>query len=159
MIGTLYTFGYQGMSSSVDLRRLLAETDCSTIVDVRLKVWSGNREFSMATRRTVEEAGLVYSHVPALGNLAYKTGGIEIKDISAIDPLVDRLRQGESLAFMCVCPSPKSCHRSELVAVALDLLPSLRVVHLSLHDKPKLHEVRVPEAIPMSLDEALFPLP
>jgi hypothetical protein len=151
------------MSSSVDLRRALAATDVKSLVDVRLRVWSGNPAFSMGTRRTVEDAGLAYTHLGALGNLAYKTGGIQIKDISAIGPVVETLRQGYDLVLLCVCPAVRECHRLTLVEEVLRRLPEVRVVHLTKDGTAKPHKGKVPEAAPSGvlfedLDSALLPM-
>lgn len=150
-LGTLYTFGYSGMRGSPDLRDLLQGTLVETVIDVRLSVWSGNRAFSTATRHTVEDAGLVYVHDKDLGNLAYKTGGIEIKNIEAIEYVLDRLRAGDSVALMCVCPTPRGCHRWTLASAALDREPDLKVVHLSRDGSPIRHVRLVEEVSPISL--------
>jgi uncharacterized protein (DUF488 family) len=152
------------MSSSVDLRRALAETDVKSLVDVRLKVWSGNKAFSTGTRYTVEDAGLAYTHLGALGNLAYKTGGIEIKDISAIGPVVETLRQGYDLVLMCICPDVRECHRLALVEEVLRRLPGVRVVHLSKDGTARPHKGKVPEAAPSmvlfeDIESDLLPMP
>ena len=130
-LGTLYSFGYQGLGGSDDLRRMLHGTLFETIVDVRLSVWSGNRAFSVATVRTVGAAGFEYSHLRDLGNLAYRTGGIQIKDIEAIEVVLGRLRAGESVALMCVCALPDECHRLTLCEEAVRRMPDLQVVHLT----------------------------
>ena len=130
-LGDLFTLGYQGLGGADDLRRLLEGTGVDTIVDVRLSPWSGTRAFSSRqTHVTVAEAGLGYVHLPGLGNLAYRTGGIEIRNIEAIETVLTLLRAGRSVALMCVCPQPEGCHREALVAEALRREPGLRVVHL-----------------------------
>ena len=130
-LGTLYSFGYKGLGGSDDLRRLLEGTDIETIVDVRLSVWSGNRAFSLRTRDTVEGIGLRYVGMRALGNLAYKTGGIQIADIEAIEVVLEYLRTPANVALMCVCALPDHCHRLALCEEAVRRQPDLRVVHLT----------------------------
>jgi uncharacterized protein (DUF488 family) len=130
MAPSLFTFGYQQLRGTDDLRRLLEGTDVETIVDVRLSPWSSNRAFSLDTRATVEAAGCQYVHLKDLGNLAYKTGGVQIRNIEAIETVLELLRAGRSVALFCVCPQPEGCHRAVLVEEALRREPGLRVVHL-----------------------------
>lgn len=129
-LGSLYSLGYAGLTGPADLRALLRDTPVDTIVDVRVSPYSSNRAFSMGTRRTVEAAGFAYVAAPALGNVLYRTGGMQIKDIEAIEDVLAYLRAGQSVALLCVCAKPKGCHRSTLAAEAVRRLPGLRVVHL-----------------------------
>lgn len=132
MTGTLYTFGYAGLRDGDDLRELIGDR-APFIFDVRLHVYSGNRAFSLKTRATVEAAGYQYGHLAGLGNVAYKTGGIELKRPSDIAILVDVLRQGD-VAIMCVCADPAICHRRTVADLARSLLPGLQVVDLQRAD-------------------------
>ena len=128
--GTLVTFGYTGLRGPADLRDLLRDHGVSVVVDVRLRPWSTNRAFSVATRRTVEEADFEYVHARGLGNVAYRTGGIEIADLDAIEDVLAILRAGRGAALMCACSDPTECHRSVLAEEAARRLSGLRVVHL-----------------------------
>lgn len=128
---TLYSLGYSGLRGADDLRALLHDVPLHTIVDVRLQPfgrapWNG----PTATRRLVEAAGYRYAAAPDLGNLAYRTGGIEIKDIEAIEDVLTYLRAGQSVALLCVCAQPEGCHRWVLAEEAVRREPGLRVVHL-----------------------------
>ena len=129
-VATLFTLGYSGLRDADDLRRLVKGTPITTIVDIRLLRWSGNRAFSMLTRQTVEAAGLRYLYVQDLGNLAYRTGGTQIRNIDAIEDVLTRLRAGESLALMCACSRPEDCHRTDVAEEARRRLPGLEVIHL-----------------------------
>lgn len=128
--GTLFSFGYSGLGGADGLRALLQDTPVDTIIDVRLSPWSANRAFSVDTRRTVEAAGFAYVHLPDLGNLAYRTGGTQIRNMDAIDEVLAILRAGRSAALLCVCAEPEGCHRQVLAEEALRRLPGLKVVHL-----------------------------
>jgi uncharacterized protein (DUF488 family) len=129
-LGRLVTFGYRGLRESADVRDLLHGHGVSIVVDVRLNPWSNQRPFSAGTRKTIEDAGFRYVHERGLGNLTYKTGGIEIADLDAIESVLDELRGGGTVALMCACAEPAGCHRSVLVAEARRRLPGLRVAHL-----------------------------
>ena len=130
-LGALLTFGYQGLTGPADLAELLEGTGVDTIVDVRLQPF-GRAPFNgpTASRDTVEALGIAYRSDQRLGNLAYKTGGIEINDIEAIEDVLAELRAGRSVALLCVCPNPIGCHRSTLAEEAIRRMPGLRVVHL-----------------------------
>ena len=132
MLGDLFSLGYSGLGGADDLRRLLAGTGIDTIVDVRLSQWSRNRAFSSRqTHVTVAEAGLSYVHLPGLGNLAYKSGGIRVRNIEAIETVLAALRAGRNVALMCVCPQPEDCHRLTLCEEAVRRMPDLQIVHLT----------------------------
>jgi uncharacterized protein (DUF488 family) len=130
-LGTLVTFGYQKVKTTDGLAALLDGAAVDLIVDVRLKPYSGNRTFSTETRANLEGAGWQYAWEPDLGNLAYKTGGIAIRNIETIEPAVlAHLRQGRTVALMCVCYDAKGCHRRTISDEAVRRLPGLVVRHL-----------------------------
>jgi len=130
-LGSLWTLGYSGMNSAVDLAELLRETPVDTIVDVRLRPF-GKAPFDgpRASQHTVEALGIAYRWDQRLGNLDYRTGGIRIKDIDAIEDVLDALRAGQSVALLCACREPEGCHRSVLAAEAVRRQADLQVVHL-----------------------------
>ncbi len=131
-LGSLWTLGYSGMSSAADLAELMQGTGVTTIVDVRLRPF-GRTPFGgpRASRDTVEALGIAYRWDQRLGNLDYRTGGIRIKDIEAIEQVLDDLRNGANVALMCVCATPTDCHRLALCEEAARRLPGLKVVHLT----------------------------
>lgn len=64
---TLYTFGYEGLSIEVFVRRLV-EAGVRTVVDVRELPLSRKKGFSkQAFARALSAAGIAYAHMPALG--------------------------------------------------------------------------------------------
>jgi uncharacterized protein (DUF488 family) len=131
-LGSLWTLGYAGMTSHLDLAELLDGTGVDIVVDVRLQPF-GRAPFNgpAATRALVESVGPTYRWDQRLGNLAYKTGGTRIKDIEAIEDVLAELRAGGSVALLCVCPNPITCHRLTLAEEAIRRMPGLPDVHLS----------------------------
>lgn len=128
------TFGYKGMRSGEDLvarvSPLLVPGD--RIFDVRLNAWSGVRAFSLATRRTVEDAGFAYTHIPDLGNAEYKTGGMRIRDLDSIVAVEAHIAAGLPVGIMCACPFVADCHRRLLADELVRRRPNLAVYHLDL---------------------------
>jgi uncharacterized protein (DUF488 family) len=114
-LGILYTVGYRRHSPS-ELRQVLPGVEL--VVDVRRRAWSGNPAWSTRTRQTIETLGFRYRHDPRLGNLDYRTGGIRVSDIDAIEDVLTELRAGTSVALMCACSNVTSCHRRSLAAEA-----------------------------------------
>lgn len=105
MLGDLFTFGYSGLRRADDLRGLLAGTRIDTIVDVRLRPW-GRSPFNgpVASRLLIESVGPVYRSDERLGNLAYRTGGTQIKDMEAIEDVLDDLEPA-TVSPSCACAS------------------------------------------------------
>lgn len=130
MAEVLYTLGYAGMRGAGDLRDVVGGTAVTWLVDVRLSAWSGIRAFSSRTSETVEAAGLRYTHLRDLGNLAHGTGGLEIKNMEAVEDVLALVDAGEGVALMCACPTPEGCHRAVVADEAARRRPGLRIVHL-----------------------------
>ena len=132
MTGTLFTFGYRGIDDADALRRLIGGAPIADIVDVRLRPF-GRRPFNgpTACQALIESLGPTYRWDQRLGNLAYETGGVQIKDIEAIEDVLAELRAGRSVALLCVCPNPIGCHRWTLAEEAIRRMPGLLVVHLT----------------------------
>lgn len=134
MIGDLITFGYTGMRGHDDLRARLGD-DVGTVVDIRLNAWSGNRAFSMTTRDTVQKAGYAHLHLSDLGNADYKTGGMRIRNLDAVETVIDLLAAGQSVALMCACPYVADCHRRLVADEISRRVPQVRVYHRDLGEK------------------------
>ena len=131
-LGPLYSFGYSGIKGADDLADLLLGHPISHVVDVRLQPF-GKVPFNgpRASRDIVEALGIAYRSDQRLGNLNYRTVGIRIKNIEAIEDVLDDLRAGRSVALMCACPDPADCHRLTLCEEAVRRMPDLQVVHLT----------------------------
>jgi hypothetical protein len=127
----LATFGYAGLRGADDLRELLGD-EIDLVIDVRLRVWSGNRAWSIGTRDTVEAAGYRYLSLPEAGNRAYRTpGAVEIADLElAIETILARVTAGDRVALMCACRSVADCHRLVVAEEAVRRMPELAVAHL-----------------------------
>jgi hypothetical protein len=155
--GILYTFGYDGITDSVKLRQLIGGHDIAEVVDVRLRNFGKAPFTPWDSRKTVEAVVPGYRHSHKLGNLLYKVGGTQIKDIEAIEEVLDTLRGGYNIALMCVCAKPESCHRWTLVEEALRRMPDLQVIHLTKRGpRPHVRPVKVDQ---LDLADALLPLP
>jgi uncharacterized protein (DUF488 family) len=141
---TLFSFGYSGLGKLPNgLRDLLYPHGVDTIVDVRLSpnsrnpAWCGTWE----SNRTVEKVGLSYVHERGLGNLLYRSGGIEIFELGRVSVLLELLARGKVPAIMCACQSPVKCHRRVVAGLAASLWPGqepLRIVDLPLVAEPVL---------------------
>lgn len=129
--GSLYTFGYARFRTKGDLARVLAGYAVDAVVDVRLQPF-GRAPFNgpQATRSLVESVGSAYRWDQRLGNLAYKTGGIRIKNLDAIEDILAMLLEGRSVALLCACAEPEGCHRLALAEEAARRMPGLKVLHL-----------------------------
>jgi hypothetical protein len=123
-IGTLYTIGYGAKSAPCTLETLLSEPG-TRLVDVRLHPGS-HRHPEWRTKALERRYGERYAHVPAFGNVHYRTPG---QPIQLADPetgvrwVIPLLHQGWSLVLLCVCKDYEQCHRK----VVFDLL-TLRLV-------------------------------
>ena len=100
--GLLYTFGYTVPCAEAVMEQLVALG--VVITDIR---YSPN---SRAVKRRLtplqERLGDHYIHVQALGNINYnRPGGIQLYQPEVgVNLAGERLRQGQHLAFMCMCP-------------------------------------------------------
>src|SRR5690349_11901808 len=127
-MSVIVTFGYQKARSVGGVAELLVPWDVDRIIDVRLKRYSANEEFSLRTGPNLEAAGFAYVWAPDLGNDAYKTGGVVIRRIEAIETvLLPDLRAGRTVALMCACWSARDCHRARVAAEAAERLPGVEV--------------------------------
>jgi hypothetical protein len=108
----LYTLGYQGIRPEIFTNIALALS--WKVLDIRFSPRSRNPGYSK--KRLSEALGFQYTHLPALGNVNYKSGGpIEIPDL---DTGLARLRR--HLHFMpclllCVCKNYDTCHRKTVI--------------------------------------------
>jgi uncharacterized protein (DUF488 family) len=146
MPGTIYTIGH-GRAGFAEVAAVLERHGVPTIVDVRSQPFSRNApEFS---RRVLEElaaaAGLGYRWMgdvlggrPEDPSLLLPDGEPDYEAIrrspgfrAAILHLA-ALAAGAGVALLCAEERPEQCHRTLLIAPALEEM-GLRVVHL-LHD-------------------------
>ncbi len=144
-VGSIITIGYEGASVDVFVDRLV-QADVQELVDVRLNAVSRRKGFSkLALREAVSEAGLVYSHRPALGNPReyrplFQRGHLQEARrtyVSYVDRhhpdefrrVLEHVR-GRRLALMCVEADATRCHRLCITDETQALDPGIAVSHL-----------------------------
>lgn len=139
---TLYGWGYEGRSVE-DLVTYVQRAGAHVVVDIRLNPISRKRGFSKrALTAHLHAAGLVYMHLPALGNPVDNRAGFAIPDsadaataherfttevldaqgaVEALGTIADLLQEGP-VVLLCFEADQRSCHRS-LVIEALQQAP------------------------------------
>jgi uncharacterized protein (DUF488 family) len=141
----LYTIGYQGAGLD-QLIHCLQANGVRTLADIRFHPFSRRPEFRQdALRRAVEEAGLAYRHVKALGNPPPSRDAAMAGDEAAYRRLFQAhldteaarasLRavldwtQAGPVCLMCLERDPEDCHRL-MVADRLVADSGLALEHL-----------------------------
>jgi uncharacterized protein (DUF488 family) len=143
MTGAIVSIGYEGRSLDDFIAALKTER-IEVLVDVRLNAISRKPGFSKtALMNAARSAGIEYLHEPKLGNPIDNRAGYRAGHKSARARYRARLANGSSgavdelvalstkrrVAVLCVERDHKICHRDELVAVARERRPRLRVTH------------------------------
>ncbi len=110
MTTQIYTIGY-GNNAPERIYQLVSELG-AVLVDIRFSAWGkpGYKKFELQ-----RALGDRYQHVPALGNAAYKTGGMQIADYAAGKAVLAQLDRPAIL--LCACNSPDGCHRTVVGAM------------------------------------------
>jgi uncharacterized protein (DUF488 family) len=143
--GTIYTFGYEGMTLGAFIARLKA-VGVRTIIDVRERPLSRKKGFS---KRAFAEAlhcnGIAYAHMPALGcprpiRDAYRADGdwsaytrrfmAYLCQQDAAVAEVAKIARATSACLVCFEADFNYCHRS-MVARAAARAGGPAVVHLT----------------------------
>lgn len=132
----LFTIGYSKRSIG-EFIGMLREHSVPVLADVRL--WAGSRfkpEFSK-NRLTValEEAGIAYVHLKALGNEGKFTGAgrVVLHDPEeGFATLTGLLERNESVAVMCLERNVNECHRMDVAVEMARRIPGLEVTHLGM---------------------------
>lgn len=105
MSSPIYTLGYANWSIA-EVDRRLRDLD-AWLADVRQSPHTTKPGFSRP--ELADRLGDRYDHIPALGNVNYKDGPIELK---APDEGLEQIRtRGLPVVLMCGCASPATCHR------------------------------------------------
>ena len=129
-LGLLYTFGYTDVDICPDaaIEQLVALD--VVIVDIRYSPNSRAAKWRQAQLQ--ERLGEHYLHVQALGNVNYnRPGPIRLYQAEVgVNLAGERLRQGQHLAFMCMCPQLDGCHREVAAQKMREQFPALKVIHL-----------------------------
>ncbi len=113
----LFTYGY----GSVPIERIIEDlkrSGVSHVVDVRLSPNSRNPAYRRkALEASLKTGGILYTHLPELGNINYKGGGpIALSEPSVGLPRLHSAAAGAyatggAVAILCVCAKPAGCHR------------------------------------------------
>lgn len=139
----LVSVGYEGRDVDQLIRSLL-ELGVSTLVDLRLNAISRKAGLSKsALRAALEEAGMNYLHLKALGNPrdnreSFRSGSLssrkrfrqEMRTTDAqmaIEELVG-LASDSVVALLCFEADHETCHRSCVVEELQSRLPALEVI-------------------------------
>lgn len=116
----LFTYGY-ARGSLRDLDRFVEQG--ALIGDVRFNPFSERREWGRDALR--ERYGADYRWFRKLGNVRYRTGGIEIADL---EPGLHQLRahlQKRPVVLLCGCEHWHECHRTWVAIYAAHKFPGL----------------------------------
>ncbi len=142
----LMTIGYQGATPD-GFRTALEKAAVELLVDIRAVASSRRPGFSKTKlAASVEEAGIGYLHLralgtPADGRAAARAGKhAEMRTIflahmattgaqDALADLAEIVRAGRRVCLLCFEADPAHCHRNIVAAQLAELLP-LEIVHL-----------------------------
>lgn len=127
----LYTFGYTGQSFPAFLDLIRAHN--VLLVDSRLVPFSRNEKWGQPHLITM--LGEQYRHIPQLGNLLYKGGGIQLNDPAQGYEILHGLLQQQSVVLLCGCSDLHRCHR-HYIAQNMEKIYGTSVVHLSRAEIP-----------------------
>lgn len=120
MFYTLYTLGYS--KAKAEHLHAYAQKHDLTVVDVRLSPRSRVAEWNGGRLKAL--LGARYVHVPALGNINYKSDGpITLADPEAGIKTVAALLERGPVVLLCACADVTTCHRrvaAELISQATD---------------------------------------
>ena len=105
----VYTFGYTGRTPE-QLKELAEQLD-AVIFDIRLAARS--RDLRWRKGYLVQLLGTRYQHVKELGNVNYKTGGMENVQLFNAEAGLKRIEQSDRpVILVCMCRDPTQCHRT-----------------------------------------------
>lgn len=145
---TVYTIGYEGLTSDALIAKL-TENRIEVLCDVRLHPVSRVYGFSKATlAAALGNAGIIYRHMPALGNPKENRPGYAKQStrgtaqevfhtilsttpssMAALGELATSAR-AQRTALLCYERNPAYCHRSDVAQALLTLAPELTINHL-----------------------------
>ena len=116
----LFTYGYGSIPIENAIEYLKGH-GVSHVVDVRYSPNSRNPSYRRAAlEAALKGSGLLYTHLPELGNVNYKltlpSGAIRLSDADGgfrkLHPLVAQAwATGGAVCILCVCKRPDGCHR------------------------------------------------
>lgn len=110
----LYHFGYSGQD--VHALKAWLEAHDGRLIDIRMKPSARDPRWRQAY--LAKHLGPHYRHVPALGNVNFRGGPIELADPEAgLAALRAWLQDGQTLVVMCICRDYQVCHRRTVAEV------------------------------------------
>ena len=133
---TLYDFGYLHSAAERVIKELIALR--IPLVDIRFHADSRNHRYTQ--EGFTGRRGVIYRHIPDLGNTLYKealSGRFTEPLINLADPdrglivLGGILAQHNRCAVFCACSSRTNCHRMEVVRLAREKF-GCEIVHLPI---------------------------
>ena len=146
-MNTLFTIGYEQAKPAAVLKEL-KDARVDILVDTRAVAASRRPGFSKRQlAASLDEAGIAYVHLqkldtPAEGRQAARSGDLgklwKIYDRhagtpdarEALDELMALIKSRKTVALLCYCRDPKTCHRSRIVAMAKKRARGLKVKDL-----------------------------
>ena len=129
---TLYTLGYTGLTPDQILEFVKSLGDGAKIADIRDSPWSKHERWDFTTLTT--HWGDRYVHVPSLGNVARRDGGISLRNREEGVIEIEELLLRGPVVLMCACEDFRECHRLPAANAVKSCNPLLRVVHMSTRD-------------------------
>jgi uncharacterized protein (DUF488 family) len=129
-MNTLYTLGYTGikpaqlLAKAIELQAIVIDTRYSP--RSRTPQWNGMELARLLGQR--------YQHLPALGNVNYKTAGpIEINLPKVGTQQMISILNDQAAILLCACPDVSTCHR-KIVAEMVQAACGCEVIHLAKGD-------------------------
>jgi uncharacterized protein (DUF488 family) len=104
----IYTTGYLGWTQ--DQLFAAVQGMNALLVDIRYSPQSRYPAWRVAALQQALSGD--YVHLKALGNAAYKTGGMVIADYPAGLKFIAETVIERPLVLLCACPHPDRCHRT-----------------------------------------------
>lgn len=129
-MNSIYTLGYTGLKPDKIDKWL--QLNNAVIADIRMSPRS--RVPMWEKDALIKQLGERYVHIPALGNVNYKNGGV----ITLADPamglkLIEVMIDANNVVLMCACKHVATCHRSYAADFLMAKL-GVSVIHLQLAD-------------------------
>lgn len=146
-IPPLFTIGYE-LSKPAAVLKELKSAKVDILIDTRAVAASRRPGFSKKQlAASLDEAGIAYIHLqklgtPAEGRQAARAGNLEklwkIYDKhtktpdaqEALDELLALIKSKKTVALLCYCRDPKSCHRSRIVTMVKKRIRGIKVADL-----------------------------
>ncbi len=128
MSNMVYSIGYTGLKPE-QLAKLVKDLG-AMLVDVRFSPRSRVQHWNKGPLMRLVGAAS-YLHVPALGNVNYKSDApLQLADPAAAVALLRPILQKQPIILVCACKDATTCHRTPAATYLADALGA-DVVHLT----------------------------